>query len=669
MGLIKNIISLFISAAFAPVVGLILIYFGCRYFFQWLFGYTSSIHARTRAKGFFRYVAGIYLLTLYSALSRCVPVFGAHMYADYRRWYAVWSRIQKPSHPFVKVFDNVKIPVADGMSTTSTVFCPSHQPVWENQDQERLASEKACPVVVMRTPYGRVNLSVAGHSFAERGFIVVAQDTRGRYDSSGEFFPVQHERADGVATVRWVANQPWCNGNIGAFGISYVGLTSWAAAGEYTPALKAIVPVMASSSIYDVIYPGGEGAVCWDLMIRWMYVVFAYPGIPAVLRWAKLVMANFVVPDVLEQLPISTADERLLGKPLPFFQEGLMHPSKHSPFWENKDKLAEITDGIPSVLLVGGWHDFFLSEQINDFHHCQRVLPNNKRPNGHVSIVIGPWGHWDFPLYSGPATEAAVNFFKKHLNDGDVPSSEPEDSVRLFVYGANRWYSFRDGFPKGVTCPIYFGTCGGLSAPKLSGSQGHAHSDDIQCVSVYQYDPLDATPSAGGPVFDPFVNVRQDQNQIEMRRDVLVFTSPPLTDQIDIVGHVYAKVYVSASVDNFDVGVRFCELRKSGRSLNICEGIVRVAAGETTASGSEISPVGDNVWCVKVPLSSCAIRIPPGNSLRVHVFSACHPRILRNLCDGQPLHGVQSPKPASVTIHHDKSRPSAVYLPICQLED
>jgi len=324
------------------------------------------------------------------------------------------------------------------------------------------AANAVLPVIVVRTAYDRRNLAGLGCTFAEQGFRVLACDARGRFDSGGEFFPVAHELEDGGATLDWIAAQPWGRGAaVGAYGISYLGLTAWAAAGARRPQLKAVVPVVASSSIHPVIYgrasgsSGQGGALNLELGLRWIYMVVGLQGRrPRRAGAAEFVYRSFVHAPALdgalasdgpllecdrlvangEAVPFfrqvrtsvflsyfySLTTDALLVAALasllavPFFRQCVAAPDAADPFWAGKNELAPL-EGAGAVAveahIIGGWYDFFVEEQLRDW----RALRDARAARGEPPplLTVGPWAHWSVLDFAPVAARAALDHFDR----------------------------------------------------------------------------------------------------------------------------------------------------------------------------------------------------------------------------------------------------------------
>ncbi|CAJ1377658.1 unnamed protein product [Effrenium voratum] len=213
------------------------------------------------------------------------------------------------------------------------------------------------PSVLLRTPYGR-KAEMGQSVLARQGYAVLVQDTRGRFSSSGEFVPVQHEQMDGEATVAWMRKQPWCSGKVGVTGASYLGFTAWACVDGAQ--VDAIVPMITQSNIRSAVFRPG-GAVSFELVVLWFYLVLHLMKDLGHDRWSffkKLWqgMREGKLRRAFASLPMSKVDEIILGSTNNFLQDGLSaHGDTTSRFWEGKDKLCRFDKAVPPChILTGG---------------------------------------------------------------------------------------------------------------------------------------------------------------------------------------------------------------------------------------------------------------------------------------------------------------------------
>jgi putative CocE/NonD family hydrolase len=300
-------------------------------------------------------------------------------------------------------------------------------------------AEGRFPTILIRSPYGRelrggpIGL-VYGfmlRRFAERGYHVIAQDTRGRYESDGEFDPFTYEVWDGRTTIDWIRQQPWFDGaqGVGMTGPSYLGYTQWAAAIEpdRVPALKAIVPIMTSSQFFTVLHADGSFASIW-CCIGCSYVSAGGPIAGAVHQPVQKIAAC----RASSIMPAQDIDHLLLGERVQFYHDALAYSDRSALRWRWIDLSSRVGDVTAAAHLMTGWHDFMLRELLADY---ARLVEAGRNPH----LTIGPWYHAD-ARYLVAAVRLALDWFDVHLKGQRAKlRSKP---VRLYVMGADKWRDF-----------------------------------------------------------------------------------------------------------------------------------------------------------------------------------------------------------------------------------
>ncbi len=491
---------------------------------------------------------------------------------------------------------------------------------------------RPAPTILIRTPYGRKGVMglISGRALAERGFHVVLQSCRGTFDSGGIFEPMRHEREDGLDTVAWIEAQPWFDGNLFTHGPSYVGFTQWAIAAEAGPALKGMLAAVTAAGFRDPTYAGG--AYSLDTILNWASLLNNQGG--SLLSFAyKQARSQRRVKRALVHFPLSEVDTVATGDSVNFFQEWLAHAEPDDPYWTQRvhhNRVAEVEAG---VCLIGGWYDIFLPWQLRDY---ATLCAAGKSPR----LVIGPWTHAD-PKLMGFSMREGVFWFRRIMQGGPA---EP-GGVRIYVGGADEWRDLPAWPPHDGATNWYLQANGGLGPGEPADSG----------PDKFRYDPTDPTPSPGGPLLTPQAG-RRDNREVEARADVLVYTTEPLAEDYEAVGPVSATVHIRSSLEHFDVHVRVCEVDRSGRSENICDGLVRVSP--------DLFPPGpDGVRAVEVELWPIGYRFVAGNRIRVQVAGGAHPRYARNPGTGEPLGKATRLLVADNEIFHDPAHPSALRLP------
>src|SRR5271166_5947688 len=227
--------------------------------------------------------------------------------------------------------------------------------------------EQPQPTVLVRSPYGRRQVVglLFGRLLAERGLQVVIQSVRGTFGSQGAFSPFD-ERADGLATLRWIRAQPWHAERIGMIGPSYLGLVQWALAADAGGDLAALAIQVSASQFHGQTYAGGSLAL--ESAASWLVLVAAQER-----RLAPLAMARALrrMRNLFAQLPMADFDVRATGAEVAWFREGLASPDREDAYWVARDFAAGVERVAAPVQLIGGWQDIFLPSMLEDFAALQ----------------------------------------------------------------------------------------------------------------------------------------------------------------------------------------------------------------------------------------------------------------------------------------------------------
>lgn len=494
------------------------------------------------------------------------------------------------------------------------------------------------PTILVRTPYGRRGPAAMlnGLPFVPFGFQLVVQSARGTFGSGGEFDPLGSERADGVATVEWLKRQPWFNGSFGTYGASYLGYSAWALAAEAGPELGAMALQITASSFRDAAYVGGSFAL--ESTLTWTDLTHRQQTRLGMLT-APLMSRRRAVRAALSGRPLAELDVLTGGAPMRFYRDLLAnHGPDPSEYWDRRDFSGTVGRVEAPVTLLGGWYDVFLPWEIRDYLALRAA---GRRPY----LTIGPWWHAD-ARHGLVSFRESLAWFRAHLR-GD-PSGLRRHPVRLYVTGAREWRDYRDWPPPGTRQDRWHLHSGG--------GLGEDGPQDAP-PSTYRFDPARPTPALGGPTLLGS-SKPVDNRPLERRRDVLVFTSPALTEDLDVIGPVGADLFVRSDREHTDFIVRLCDVAPDGTSRNVCEGGLRLPSAAD-------KPVGTNgVRRVAVDLWPTGHRFARGHRVRVHVASGAHPKVAPNPGTGEPLATAYRTVAARQEVFHDPDHPSAIILPI-----
>jgi len=496
------------------------------------------------------------------------------------------------------------------------------------------------PVVLLRSPYGRAGMAglLFAAPLARRGFQVFIQSTRGTFGSGGQFRPFLPEREDGLATVAWLRDQPWCDGRVSMVGASYLGHTQWAVAPYADPPLRSVSMHVTMANFSEAFYQHGAPSLLNSL--TWSGLVGRQErgllaAVPSPLQQARMQRA-------LRKVPLQAADVDVAGAPVAFWRDFAGHAAPGDEFWAGIDHGGADLTRLPPVSMVTGWWDLFVPGQLRDYAAIRAAgVP--------ARITVGPWIHGE-PRELREAVRQDVAWLDHHLNGGAPPPGPP---VRVFLQQAGTWLEFDQWPPaRAVTAPCYLRPTGRLSRSPESGA---APPD------TFVYDPADPTPSAGGPLLQP-PGKQVDNAAIEARPDVLTYTSGPLAADQDLVGPVSARIFLRTSRAHADLFVRVCDVDEEGVSRNVVDGIRRLSP--QTVPAPDVQVDGDEILAVNVELYPTAYRLRAGHRIRVQVSGGAFPRYARNFGTAEPFGTATRAVRCRFEIYHDDRHPSRVLLPL-----
>jgi putative CocE/NonD family hydrolase len=524
------------------------------------------------------------------------------------------------------------------------------------------------PVLLTRTPYDKNGAADFCLKAAARGYVVVAQDVRGRYSSDGDWYPFKYESQDGYDTVEWAAALPYSNGKVGMFGGSYVGATQYLAAIARPPHLAGICPDVTASNYHDGwVYQGGAFEQWFDE--SWT------TGL------ASDTMSRHAFPKDLvswtQKLPLSSypvVETPAAASLAPYFADWLSHPN-YDDYWKQwsiEDHYAQIQ--VP-VFSLGAWYDLFLGGTLKNYVRLKKEAGSEAARRGQ-RLVIYVGGH------AGGSTNrkvGAVDFGDKLPFDleevtlrwydsilkGVANGLSDQKPVRIFIMGKNDWRE-EDDWPLERAKAMRFYLHSTKSANGLDGGGAlSVAAPDDEKPDQYVYDPENAVPTIGGPLCCqplPTGIGPEDQRPAEARGDVLVFSSPAFTQSTEVTGPISLDLYVSSSAADTDFTGKLVDVWPNGFAQNLTEGIQRLRYRKSQEKPEAGNPGG--IYHITVDLWATSNVFLPGHKLRLEVSSSNFPRFDRNLNTGEiQARGTHVVKATNV-IYHDRSRPSALVLPV-----
>ena len=336
-------------------------------------------------------------------------------------------------------------------------------------------------------------------------------------------------------------------------------------------------------------------------------------------------------------LPLGEADQVAINRPSRHFQSCMLH-GPDDDYWKPIDFSSRLAEVKAPVYLMGGWYDVFLAWQFKDYLALRAA---GKQPY----LLIGPWTHTG-AIGGGLTVRESLAWLDTHVKG--KPDGLRKAPVRLYIMGENKWRDFAD-WPPPARSERWYLQPGGALAPSIP----LASEPDR-----YRYDPADPTPAAGGNSLGSSKRMGpKDNRSLEARSDVLVYTSAPLEHDLEVIGPLTADLYVRSSLQHTDFFARLCAVEESGKSINLCDGLLRLTPGSITPE-----PDGSLHICIEVWPTAYHFR--KGQRIRVQVSSGAHPRFVRNLGSGEPLATGTKLCVADQAVYHDPEHPSAFVLPV-----
>lgn len=527
---------------------------------------------------------------------------------------------QAISKPIQKAF-TVQIPMRDGIELPTDIYFP------ENMNDK-------LPCILIRSPAGKETYKDAYTPLVESGYVLAIQDTRSYVDPEGKTFPMLSDGwgdlQDGYDTIQWLSKSSFTNGKVGTMGFSAMGIAQNLLAPSAPPALKAQYIGFAASSVYHhAMFMGGR------------------PYKEQVEGWLGSHMKK---PEA--------------------FLDFIRDQVAYNDFWNNvnANKMAARVQ-VPA-LYYGGWYDTFSQGTIDAFQSRQKF--GGQGAKGRQKLVMGPWTHyWPFSM---------------KLGDYEIPNQAKKPPVDI---SAKRWFDFYlKGIENGVLelAPVTYYVMGPFDGTPSSGNvwrtankwpvhynptrfylgeKGSLHEESPMRKELelsFKYDPANPVPSLGGSNLY-IESGPKDQRPIEGRNDVVVFTSQPLTEDLEVTGRIAAKIFFKSDCKETDLSVRLCDVYPDGKSILITDGISSISQPEL--NGETVIPyTPGEIREVAVDLWSTSIVFAKGHRIRVAVTSSNFPRFEKSLNIAKDEEYLGGAKIAHNAVHLGGRYKSHIVLPV-----
>jgi putative CocE/NonD family hydrolase len=531
---------------------------------------------------------------------------------------------------------------------------------------------KKYPAILARSPYGK-DFDACSYMNPQRiaraGYVVVIQDCRGTGASDGEYYPHLTEAKDGYDTVEWLARQPWCDGNVGMYGNSYLGFTQWAAASTQPPHLKAICPAQYLATI--------RGAPFFTGGIHQLF---------ALLNWGLLMDERIASKNFSHnEKPINIERQydflpwkdnpaaRTIRSPgiASFFYRNLTRGLDDS-YWDELCSPAPVHKVIVPGLHVSSWYDLTPDGVIDNYLEM-RKKGGSQLARDNQKLIIGPWGHGalmsniagelDFgPASTGDAIDLTgihIRWFDYWLKGKDNGIMD-EPPVKIFVMGDNIWKTENEWPLERTNYTSYYFHSNGHANSMFGDGVLNIETPGPEKADSYVYDPDNPVPSLDRHGNPP--SGAHDQRQIEERKDVLVYTSKPLESDMEITGPIEIILYASSSALDTDFTGKLADVWPDGRAYNLVDGIIRARFRESDVKPKLLRP--HKIYKYRLNLRATSNVFKANHRIRVEISSSKFPHYDRNLNTGRPIGQDAMMKSAIQTIYHDDQYPSHIVLPV-----
>jgi putative CocE/NonD family hydrolase len=583
---------------------------------------------------------------------------------------------------------SVFVPMRDGVRLSTDLYFP-------------VGVEGKVPVILVRTPYGKEGTYPYGGMIpllVQQGYIVAIQDARGRYESEGRYRVRYSDRKDGYDTIDWLIRQPWSDGQVATFGCSYLGETQITLAAEKHPNHVAMMPMASAAAYNDAGRPftSFDGGVLELAQTAGWFMSSGstvFHGPPAWLdrqEWFQSEQANMF--NTGYESPRSLSDSAKLMeiyKTLPIVdmvsQTGMRYTdyedfvtnTPESDYFDEGDWIRTDDTFDTPALYIDSWYDFGVAESIKMFNQM-REHAESEEARENQFIILTPSTHcaWAGATENtvigerdlGDARKEFVDIYLKwyeHWLKGVDNGITDMPRVQYYLMGLNEWRSAESWPVEGTTYRKYFLTSGGRANSRYGDGALMEAAPTEAASDSFVYDPATPVPTLGGNVCCTGMETGAggyDQATIEMRNDVLVYTSAPIEDGIEVTGFLEVVLYVSSDAKDTDFTAKLVDVYPDGRAFNLQEGAKRMRFREDLRR--KVWMEDGEVYEIHLDLHATSNYFDKGHRVRLEVSSSNFPRWSRNLNTGGNNYDESEGRPANNTVHHSAEHPSHVILPV-----
>ena len=539
-----------------------------------------------------------------------------------------------PSQPVHEIIDESKVPVPmrDGVNLAAHVYRPD-------------APGKFPTLMLLR--YFRSGFqNEHAEYFAKRGYAVALVDSRGRYDSGGKWVPYVNEPRDGYDAQQWLGQQPWSNGEIGTMGISYNGFTQVMPAPLASPYLKCLVPRENQQTNFGHLYNDGV----MQLNVVFEFGLFTKQGS----QTQKILPSE---DPHYRRLPLLAAVDEF--PQVEHVKDWFAH-AKYDHYWQSygiKEKYGQIQ--VPAYFMTG-WYDNLVHEGWRNFKGFTEEGATEAARQG-TKILVGPWEHGGTNSYP-ELLDVELRWYDYWLK-GIRNGIDTEPPIKIFVMGPDVW-RFENEWPLARTqfTKYYIRSSGKANGDQGDGTLMSSPAQD-EPPDRYAYDPEDPVPTLGGQISTHReIRGRKDRSSVQSRKDILVYTSEPLEQDMEVTGPVDFKLYAASSAVDTDWTATLSDVHPDGQAIHICEGIRGARFRESLETPKLIEP--GKVYEYDISLWETSYVFKAGHRIRLEISSSNFPRFARNQNIGEPLGTSDKLTVAKQTVYHNARHPSHLVLPV-----
>lgn len=585
----------------------------------------------------------------------------SHHLEDWRKARFASPPLQEltPAHP-----DRVeKVPMRDGVELYTELFLPP--------------GKGPFPVVLTRSPYPfskpSRNDTRPISRYTDAGYAFVFQLTRGQGDSGGSYHFLADDIQDGYDCIEWLARQSWCNARVGMEGASYLGSTQLLAARARPPSLKCIMPT-AFLSNYMRNFVNINGVHWRGGFLQWQLVADSNGGDLDFNYGDMSCLEDPVWYRAFYKRPlIEAADEVLSGSKLVSWREMIEHRIDDEYWQKIHFTDQELADLELPMFLTDGWYDMSIGP-IECFSRLEKIRPDVDDRY----LLVGPWNHYQTGCSSvhqndngdrkmpanAPVDLMALRlgFYDRYLK-GQSNREVLKNRVRVYITGADIWRDYPT-FPVPGTLfkQLYIHSEGKAQDFPGDGSLTWDMPEE-EPADHYTYDPNVPTPNdplgGGGSL--------GDRRQLEVRADVLTYTSDAMTTALTVLGDISLQLYAATDCRDTDWFAQLTEVFPDGRSVPFHGAIGALRARYRQGFDREVLLTPNQSELYTLQLGPAGHQVAVGNRLRLSLFSAAFPLLDLNSNTGNDINSDVEQRVARQTIFHDTARPSHLLLPIIEL--